>query len=165
MKLKSILIWLALLISLYIYLFYRTENTVVNLVFVKLFSLEVYHRIRFFVDSNIRLNNVIIYSIPHALWTFVITMSSYSYQVKVANFIVKLKYVPLFLILFFEGFQYLGILHGTFDWNDVILSVLFWGIAIAFNYKIEKRFIGSLDKGELFCLMSYCIVFLAHVQK
>ena len=69
---------LALCLSacLFIYVFYRTEKTLVNYIATALLSKEGYKGVKEIIVSVLPLKDIIIYSLPEGLWVFCITITS-----------------------------------------------------------------------------------------
>jgi hypothetical protein len=164
---KYIFICAALLISLFIYLFYRTGRTVVNEIFIRMISLAAYTSLKAHIVKGLPLNNIVIYSLPEGLWVFCITLTSKSYFIRLNNWRVDCVFIPLISCIGLEILQLFHITNGRFDFMDIGASVVFW---IAGNYIFndgsEKQDIFTRPNPKMIvCLASYCIVYLAHVVK
>lgn len=156
---------ISLLASLFIYLFYRTEKTVVNQLFISVFSCETFVQLRHNITNLFPLNQYIIYSLPEGLWVFCITLTSKLLFVKAGHLKINLLFVPLIFSIGLELCQILHVTNGRFDWWDIAFSVLFWAIG---HYLIEykssnQNVLNPFSKKSLICLSSYLIVYLAHV--
>jgi hypothetical protein len=165
MKRHYWLIALALLISLFIYVFYRTEKTVVNEILLLIVSPDKFLELRNNITSAIRLNEHIIYSLPEGLWVFCITLTSRRLFVKLAEHEFSLLFVPLMVSIGLELFQLLQFTNGRFDFWDIGASVLFWSIA---NYWVPdagkpQNILFPFNERSLVCVGTYVIVYLAHV--
>lgn len=167
MKRTYSLIVLFLLISLYIYLLYRTEKTVINEIFILIFSLDTFKEMRITVVNVLPLHEYIIYSLPEGLWIFCITLTSKPFFIKISNYEINLSFIPILFAITLELFQLFNITNGRFDFLDIGISLFFWAIA---NYLIPYRF----NKKKIFypftidsfiCILSYLIVYLSHVWK
>jgi hypothetical protein len=161
------IIVLSLLISLFIYLFYRTEKTVVNEIFISLISFDKFVEFRKAITNTLSLNEHIIYSLPEGLWVFCITLTSKYLLLKVGNREINLLFLPLIFSIGLELFQLLHLTNGRFDIWDIAFSVLFWAIA---NYLIihkstKQNILHPFTTKSFICLCSYLIVYLAHVWK
>jgi hypothetical protein len=161
------LIILSLLISLFIYLFYRTEKTVINEIFISLVSFDHYVALRSSITDTLRLNEHIIYSLPEGLWVFCITLTSKFLFAKVRSREMDLVFVPLIFSTGLELFQLLHLTNGRFDFWDIGVSVLFWAVA---NYAIKhngtrQNILDPVTVRSFTCFLSYQIVYLAHVWK
>jgi len=167
MKKHHFLIIASLLISLFVYLFYRTEKTVVNEIFISIVSFNIFFEMREHVTKVLPLNEHIIYSLPEALWVFCITLTSKFLFIRIANREFDLVYTPLAFSIGLELFQLLHLTNGRFDFWDIGLSILFWTIA---NYLIKnaiarQNMLIPFNARSLICLLTYLIVYLAHVWK
>lgn len=167
MKKNYFIILLALLISLFIYLFYRTENTVVTKLAISLLSRERFEILRNSIVSKVTLNEHIINSLPEGLWVFCITLTSKNLYLKINDIKFDLLFLPLIFSVGLEFFQLLHLTNGRFDFWDIGVSVVFWAIAhycIRFNDE-EQNALRPFNKRSMICTASYFIVYLAHVWK
>lgn len=161
------LIIICLLISLFIYLFYRTEKTIINEIFISLISFDKFVALRKTITNILSLNEQIIYSLPEGLWVFCITLTSKHLFLKVGNSEINLLYFPLIFSIGLELFQLLHLTNGRFDIWDIAFSVIFWAIA---NYLIthkstKQNILHPFSTRSFIFLFSYFIVYLAHVWK
>src|SRR5687768_16990834 len=74
---------IALSVSLFIYLFYRSERTVVNELILLFVSFESYMVIKSMVVHALPLNELIIFSIPGGLWVFSATTLSQGFYIRI----------------------------------------------------------------------------------
>jgi hypothetical protein len=165
MRKQYTLITISLLISLFIYLFYRTEKTLVNELTAWLISVKVYNNIKSVVVNALPLNDLVVYSLPEGLWICCITLTSKPYHLTIYGRFINCLYMPLLFCFSLEILQMIHATNGRFDWMDIGVSVLFWLLGYyGFNRKEEKQHIfTTLNSKMLFCLISYGIVYLAHV--
>ncbi len=167
MRKNYFLITLLLLICLFFYLFYRTEKTVVNKIFISIISIDKFVELRKAVTNILPLNKHIIYSLPEGLWVFCITFTSKPLFLKVGSSQIKLLFIPLIFSIGLEIFQLLHLTNGRFDIWDIGFSVMFWAIA---NYLIthksaKQNILHPFTTKSFICILSYLIVYLAHVWK
>ena len=165
MKKNYFFILLSLLSSLFIYLFYRTEKTVINEIFISLVSFEKFADLRQSISNSLPLNEHIIYSLPEGLWVFCITLTSKFLFIKIGSRVINLLFVPLVFSIGLELFQLLHLTNGRFDLWDILVSILFWGVA---NYlfkhkKTRQNILDPFNSRSFICFLSYQIVYLAHV--
>lgn len=156
----------ALIISLFIYLFYRTEKTLVNQIFIQLSCLKTYESLKYSITSSFPLNKYIIYSLPEGLWVFCITLTSKGFYFKLFNKQIDCIFIPLVFAVGLELLQFFHLTNGRFDLLDIGMSVLFWLIALKISHKkagLENVF-NAFNFNSAVCLLSYCIVYLAHVN-
>lgn len=160
------LLAVSLFVSLFIYVFYRTEKTLINQLFIWLFHQETYTFFKTRITHSLRLPDFVIYSLPEGLWVFCITITSKSFYVVVQKRKWDLIFVPILIALLMEIFQLLHLTNGRFDWMDIILSTGFWLLALLCtrtNISKEPLF-RSVNTPTISCIVSYAIVYLAHVN-
>lgn len=158
-------IFFALIISLFIYVFYRTDKTLVNQIIIQSISFRTYQSLKQTITSSLPLNEYLIYSLPEGLWVFCITLTSKEFYFDLFKKRINCVFIPLLFVVALELFQLLHITNGYFDFFDIGISLFFWFIAakiIDTQQRLENLF-HSLNYSSLFCLLSYCIVYLAHV--
>ena len=167
MKKNCVLIILFLLFSLFIYLFYRTEKTVINELFVSIISLDKYVELRNSIANTLPLNEHIIYSLPEGLWVFCITLTSKFLFLKIGHREIGCVFIPLIFSIGLEFFQLLNLTNGRFDFWDIGISISFWFLANYFIlYKsVEQNILKPIGIRSIVCFSSYAIVYLAHVWK
>jgi hypothetical protein len=158
---------LCLLISLFIYLFYRTEKTIINEIFIAIISFDSFIELRSSIKNVIPLNEHIIYSLPEGLWVFCITLTSKHLFLKVDSRKINLVYFPLIFSIGLELFQLLHLTNGRFDFWDIAFSLVFWIIAYYLSpYKGKRQnILNPFNFKSFICVISYLIVHLAHVWK
>jgi hypothetical protein len=167
MKRKYILIIISLLISLFIYLFYRTDRTLVNQLVIHLISIDTYAKLKASVAGALPLNDIIVYSLPEGLWVFCITLTSRHYYIEMFGRRMDCLYIPILFSVGLELFQLLHITNGRFDFMDISVSFIFWlsgAYLIGGRYQ-KQNILTQLNLKTTVCLASYCIVYLAHVFK
>lgn len=156
----------ALIISLFIYLFYRTDKTLVNQIFIQLSSLKTYEDLKYSITNSLPLNKYIIYSLPEGLWVFCITLTSKGFYIKFFNRQIDCVLIPPIFAVGLELFQLLHLTNGRFDILDIAVSLLFWFLALKITQtkaQLENVFY-AFNLNSAACLLSYCIVYLAHVN-
>ncbi|KIA91947.1 hypothetical protein OC25_19420 [Pedobacter kyungheensis] len=156
----------ALIISLFIYLFYRTDKTLVNQIFIQFSSLKTYEDLKYSITTTLPLNKYIIYSLPEGLWVFCITLTSKGFYIKFFNRQIDCVLIPPAFAIGLELFQLLHITNGRFDILDIAISLLFWFLALKITQtkaRLENVF-NAFNLNSAVCLLSYCIVYLAHVN-
>lgn len=167
MKRKYTFICVSLLISLFIYLFYRTDRTVVNEIVIRMISYETYTSLKAYIVKLLPLNDIVIYSLPEGLWVFCITLTSKPYYIKLNKWRIDSVFIPLLLCFGLEIFQLFQLTNGRFDFMDIGISTIFWLIGnYAFSDKADKQnILASLNSKSMVCIATYCIVYLSHVIK
>jgi hypothetical protein len=159
------LIAASLLLCLFIYVFYRTEKTLVNQFVITLFSHENYAAVKASITSMLPLNEYLIYSLPEGLWVFCITLTSSFFYLKVQNRKCSLAFVPIMVALIMEVLQLFRVTKGRFDLMDITFATGFWLLALFWTRtnRGKESFFESFNARTICCAMSYCIVYLAHV--
>lgn len=151
--------------SLFIYVFYRTDKTLVNQIIIQLISFKTYQSLKQTITANLPLNEYLIYSLPEGLWVFCITLTSKEFYFDLFKKHINCVFIPLLFVVSLELFQLFHITNGRFDFFDIGISLFFWFIAakiIDTQQRLENLF-HSLNYNSVFCLLSYCIIYLAHV--
>ncbi len=165
MKKYNFYILFPLFISLFIYLFYRTERTVVNDLFISIFSFNTYSSLKDQITSILPLQEYIIYSLPEGLWIFSITLTSKDLYIPIANKKLSGAYIPIAFAVCLEWFQLIGLRPGTFDFLDITSAFLFWitaYILVPSPYQ-KMNILNRFNIRTKSFIFSYSIVFLAHV--
>lgn len=167
MSKKHLVIYASLLVCLFIYLFYRTDRTLVNGIVIGLISPERFTAIKTHIANAIPLGKTVIYSLPEGLWVLCITLTSKPYYLRLFGRRIYCIFAPLIFGFTLEILQLFHITNGRFDFMDLAATFIFWlPGCILFSSPSEKQNIfGRPDAGSVFCLCSYSIVFLAHVFK
>jgi hypothetical protein len=167
MRKQYSLIGISLIISLFIYLFYRTEKTVVNEILIWLISNATYTSLKATIVHSLPLTDVVIYSLPEGLWILCITLTSKPYYISLSKWRIDCVYIPLIFCFSLELLQLIHVTNGRFDFMDIGIFVLFWLLGYYDSTeKVGKRnSLTTLNMKTLICLFSYGIVYLAHVFK
>jgi hypothetical protein len=160
-----VLIALTLLVSLFIYLFYRTESTVVNEIAITILSADWYGKLKDTIRSFVPLNRVLIYSLPGGLWVFAITLTSAPFYIQLYSRQMHCIYVPLAFSIGLEIFQLLQITNGRFDVLDIVIAIICWSIAYTFfnDAQAKQNLFENVNGKRILCFASYAIVYLSHV--
>lgn len=156
----------SLFFCLFIYVFYRTEKTLVNQVVIALFSHQSYYNLKNSVTSVLHLQGYFVYSLPEGLWVFCITITSSFFYVKAGKHKWNLIFLPILVALMMELFQLLHFLKGRFDIMDIAFAVCFWLLALFWMRPASGKepLFQSFDSKTFCCIITYCIVYLAHVM-
>ena len=155
----------SLFLCLFIYIFYRTEKTLVTRLFIALFSREEYSFLKTRIKFFLPLQDCLIYSLPEGLWVFCITVTSSFFYLEMGKRKWELVYIPIGVVLLMEIFQLLHFANGRFDLMDITVSTGFWLLALfctRTNAEKEPLF-QTVNTKTICCMLSYSIVFLAHV--
>lgn len=128
MKRYHISIVIPLLLSLFIYLFYRIDETNVNLLLSYFFDLgftESKHTLK----SILPIPEFIIYNLPEGLWVFSISLLGANLFIRIKKIRIHLIFLPITFAIALEIFQGMHITNGTFDILDVLISTIAWLLA------------------------------------
>lgn len=155
-----------LLISLFIYSFYRTEKTVINQLIIRLFTREGYLLAKAKVATFLPLNNYFIYSLPEGLWIYCITITSSFFYLDIGGRKWRLVIAPILVAVSMEICQWLHLANGRFDIMDILSATFFWLLALLDTNKgpAPEPLFKSVNMKTFYCIVSYGIVFLAHVN-
>jgi hypothetical protein len=166
LKKHILLLVVSLFFCLFIYVFYRTEKTLVNQLFIALFSHETYSFLKAGVTSFLPLPDCFVFSLPEGLWVFCITVTSSFFYLEVRNRKINLVYVPIGMVIIMEIFQLLHFTNGRFDFMDVIFSIGFWLLALfCTRTSVGKEpLFQAVNSKTICCVTSYIIVYFAHVN-
>jgi len=154
-----------LLFSLFIYLFFRPEETLITNLFISIISLEKYTLLKKSITELIPLSPLIIYSIPGGLWVFGLTVTAKNLYIPFGRKAIHCIYIPLLFAIALEFFQFMHISRGTFDAMDIVVSILFWLAAILFvkHSPARKSIFKPFDRRSFLFVSTYTIVHLARV--
>lgn len=133
MKRNLFLISVPLVFCAFICLIYRSQATNLNHLLDTVLGFDI-SGFKDEVRSAFPLNNMVIYNLPEALWIFSLTLLSKGLHLHVFGKKLHFLFIPLFYIFIAEYFQYFQITDGTFDVMDMIVSTVFWCVAIAILY-------------------------------
>ncbi len=162
---RFLLILLPLIFSLFVYAFYRTNDTLVNTLLFNTLQTDGYYIIKSIIANSVPLPAILIYSIPGGLWVFSTTLASkglfFRYKEREFNCI----FVPLIFSIGLELLQLLDSTHGQFDMIDICTYMISWTTA---RYLItdtlkKKNIFRPFDKRSLLFTFTYSIVHLSHV--
>jgi hypothetical protein len=159
------LLAVSLVICLFVYVFYRTEKTLVNQLVIALFSQDRYTSVKGSITSALPLQEHLIYSLPEGLWVFCITLTSSFFYLEVRQRKWSLVIVPLGVAYIMELCQLWRLTNGRYDWMDIGFATGFWALALVCtrtNVYKEPLFRPITPKA-ICCMGSYSIVYLAHV--
>jgi len=135
-----------------IYIFFRSHNTLINLLLSNFFEIPE-------LQSN---NYWLVYCLPGGLWLFSFQMAIYLFIQSQKNFLV------IFSLLFTLGIEYVQFLHitdGFFDWLDVYTYLIFSALSF-FIFFLKKQLYPIISQSnhsfKYFIFAFFCgIVFLS----
>jgi len=154
-----------LIISLFIYTFYRAEETNVNLLLKYVFHPD-FESIRVYVREAIPLHTVVIYNLPEGLWIFSITLLSSNLFLRIKHRKIYLIYFPIVFVLLLEVLQLLKITDGTFDLLDIGMSSAFWLLAFAYcsTYGSSLRELKNNRARFILFIIVFSLVYLSDMN-
>jgi hypothetical protein len=158
---------IALSMSLFIYLFYRSEKTVVNELAILILSFDTYTAIKNSIIHAIPLNNVIIFSLPGGLWIFCATALSQDFYIRIKHHKIQVILVPILFAIGLEFCQLIHLTNGRFDSWDIFFYLLFWLVA-CYSFKSndsQQNILSPFTFHGFICLACFLSVYLAHVSQ
>lgn len=158
---------MALAVSLFIYVFYRSEKTLINELIVALISLEYYAAAKACIVRALPLPGPIIFSLPGGLWIFCVTALSQNFYLKIRSKRILLSVVPIIFCVGLEVCQLLQLTNGRFDVLDIAFYGLFWLLAsFGFQSRVTQQNIASpFTLHGFICVACFLSVYLAHVNQ
>jgi hypothetical protein len=157
---------MAFLTSLFVYLFYRSEKTVVNELIILIFSLETYGNIRTGIVDAVPLNKLIIFSLPGGLWVFCATALARDFYFRIKNQKIQLSLLPVQFAIGLEFMQLIHLTKGRFDLWDILFYLIFWWLASHSNKydRSQQNILSPFTLRGFTCLACFISVYLAHVN-
>ena len=165
---RSISITTALLISLFIYLFYRSERTLVNELAILFVPFDTYSTLKTLIGNALPLKEQVIFSLPGGLWIFCATVLAREFYLEVKNNRIQLSVVPVLFAIGLEFCQLLKLTNGTFDRWDIGFYLAFWLLGYsAFQPRdpAQKNMLSPFTLDGFVCVACFLSVYLAHVNQ
>ena len=164
---KACSIIAALLISLFIYVFYRSEKTVVNELIILIISVDTYTTIKSIIINTIPLNETIIFSLPGGLWVFCATALSNDFYLEISKYKIQFVFVPVLFAIGLEFCQLIHLTNGSFDVWDIAFYMIFWLISYysTRRYGFDQNILSPFTLHGFICLACFLSVYLAHVSQ
>jgi len=163
MNYKYLFASICLLISLWIYVFYRIEQTLINRMIIAITSPLFFKEARQLMQDALKLPNFIIYSLPEGLWVFAVTIISENLTIRFKKIQISIIYMPLVVAYFIELIQYLSWSKGTFDWLDVMVIMSFW--TLGYIYVKNNDTSKTIKPKLIYVLLTYIMIVLSYVWK
>lgn len=150
-------IYLPILFCVFILFFFRSNYSYGNILIRKFFSTD------YNLSDTFKLNNVIVYNLPEAMWVFSLTLLSLNHKVKVGKQLsLSLVFLPLIYVWGAEFLQLINITDGTFDLLDVLFSSATWLLAYVLIRINEHHLIYTkISNNIVLFVILFCSVFLA----
>lgn len=165
MKKYCTIISLALFFGLFVYLVFRSQHTIVNILLNKLTNgnaMPIICDIR----QHFLLPKFMIYSLPEGLWALAATLVSKRLFLRTKRGSLHLAWVPLIYCISLEILQLFGWMPGSFDFMDILfpLVLTIYGIyfikcPLPIQYLLQR-----FNYRTFFFVYIYAIVFLSHVS-
>jgi hypothetical protein len=164
---KACSIIAALLMSLFIYVFYRSEKTVVNELIILIISFDTYTTIKSIITNTIPLNETIIFSLPGGLWVYCATALSHDFYLEIRKYRIQFIVVPISFAIGLEFCQLIHFTNGTFDIWDIAFYKIFWLISYYSSrcYGLQQNILSPFTLPGFICLACFLSVYLAHVSQ
>lgn len=156
----------ALLFSLFIYSFYRSEKTLVNELIISILPFEIYNTIKTGITEALPLNKFMIFSLPGGLWIFCVTALAQDFYVRIKNHQIQFSLVPVLFAIGLEFAQLFHLTNGRFDIWDIVSYLVFWSIG-SYSYQFHRQqqnLLSPLTFRGVTCLVCFAAVYLAHVN-
>lgn len=163
MNYKYLFASICLLISLWIYVFYRIEQTLINRMIIAITSPLFFKEARQLMQDALKLPNFIIYSLPEGLWVFAVTIISENLTIRFKKIQISIIYMPLVVAYFIELIQYLSWSKGTFDWLDVMVIMSFW--TLGYIYVKNNDTSKTIKPKLIYVLLTYIMIVFSYVWK
>lgn len=138
MRNKWIYIGFSMLLALFIYSFFRSENTIINQLWLSLFP-DNYLYLRG-VFGQYDVPDFVRFNLPGVLWMIGALLLCAKYTITIRKLRFKLMFLPLLVCVIIEVVQWVGITDGTFDMMDVVSYLLGFVVVYAmYTSRTEKK--------------------------
>lgn len=156
-----------LLFSLFIYMFYRTERTLINEIARFILSFDTYAEMRAAITHAVPLNEPVIFSLPGGLWVFCTSILSKDFYMKILDHKIQVFIIPVMFAIGLELFQLLHLANGRFDPWDIGCYLLFWLLAyLSFKPgRPQQDILSPFTLNSFICIACFLSVYLAHVGR
>lgn len=160
-KLHKLASTAALAAGFLIYLLYRTEQCILNLIAEAILSQTHWDTLRQSVQSFLPLHQSIIFQVPGGLWVFASSLFASSVPTTTKALHLTLIVIPVSIAIFIEFAQSLHWTDGTPDPGDVAAACIgfFFAVGVSLLFPIPRpsEFQSALPKIGALCL---CIIAL-----
>jgi hypothetical protein len=161
---RNTLVLVCLSFSLFIYLFYRDSEIVINKIVALVFHPFSLSQIQTLVQKSLPLHEIIVYSLPGGLWVFSVSLILIFYKISINNKSYSIGYLPLLVSVGIEVFQFSKLTDGIFDWWDVVFETLgyLFAFLIAKYYSNTVKYV-SIRQLSPFLLFVFLSLYLADI--
>lgn len=153
---------ISLLLGMFVYLFYRSEDTLICKLFSSVFSEMTHYRWSSYFNSKVPLSYLIIYSIPAGLWVMSATIITFDKKINIFSSEINLAFLPLVYAVGLEFLQVFNLTNGTFDILDILVVLVFWLLGFIYLKQIPLQ-MQRLSLSPKYIVGSYLILFLADI--
>jgi hypothetical protein len=152
----------ALLVSLGIFVLYRSEGCAVNLIANVACQMPFLTNLRGVCQSNWPASDFFVYQLPGGLWVLAATLASWNGPAIRELWRFNMSHLPLTVAIGLEVFQKMGITDGTFDVGDIVAAYGGFCVAKYLGEEIPGPTIPITTQARrLFCFGSCLLLFLA----
>lgn len=154
------------MICLFVYVFYRTEKTLINQIILACISHKTFSSIKLAVCTAIPLKEYFVFSLPEGLWIFCTTITSSFFYIECKGRKYSLNFFPVSIAVIMELLQLFRFINGRFDPMDLVFSVGFSSLALWLTREVaveRQALFNTFDRKTVCCTASYAIVYFAHV--
>lgn len=153
-----------LVFSLFIYIVYRPDTTLINVFLLEIFEVQTVHDVRLVLSATFQPSSFVVHSLPGGLWIMSITtliMGAFDTQATLKKGILVL---PLLYGIGLEICQKNHWTDGTFDWMDVWIVPIAWLCGVLLGGVLFKQKplpyhlgVGLVALGFLSLIMGDCL--------
>jgi hypothetical protein len=164
-KINYSLVFIFLSACLFIYIFYRPEGTLVNIVLSDIFPNESLLSLKKYVTNVLPLHELIVYSLPAGLWVFSASILARNLRLRLFKKQINLEWFPMAFALWLEFWQYFGIVKGRFDVADIFIVLIFGFMALVAHrpMQLSPRMLFPFHRRSAAFMIVFVCVFLGHV--
>ncbi len=156
-----------LLCSLFVYLFYRTEKTVITALCARVWG-SAFEAARKTFQAKLPLPEFVVYNLPEMLWVATFTLLAGRLYIRFRGLKMFCFWLPLFAAAGLELLQILPSFPGRFDWMDLGGSIVAWAIAAGIPFHKGKRpqnLFRPFNRRSFAFAACYVLMYLAHVWR
>lgn len=154
-----------LFFCVFIYVFYRTEDTLINLILLQLLPNSELLLFKETIRSTVAFPAWVIYSLPGGLWVFAASILARKLRLRIFSKNICIEWAPMFFALWLEFWQYVGIVKGHFDVLDILIVLIFGLTAMSVKkpMQLSTQTLFPFHKRSTIFVFVFVCVFLGHV--